>query len=92
MTWEKAENIPSDIIDEYERGEVTTVQEEADKRYGKTVYIQKVASNSCNEPKSKRAKIVAERSVRLQHQVNEASTRYRAINSINFIHDFGQQQ
>ena len=89
MTWEKAENIPSDIIDEYERGEVTTVQEEADKRYGKTVYIQKVASNSCNEPKSKRAKIVAERSVR-QHQVNEASTRYSAIDSIIFIRDFCQ--
>ena len=49
MTWEKAENIPSDIIDKYERGEVTTIQEEADKRYSKTVYIQKVASNSCNE-------------------------------------------
>ena len=89
MTWEKEENIPSDIIDEYERGEVTTVQEEADKRYSKTLYIQKVASNSCNEPKSKRAKIVAERSVR-QRLVNQASTRYSAIDSIIFIQDFCQ--
>ena len=64
-------NIPSNIIDEYECDEVTTVQEEADKRYGKTIYIQNVALNSCNAPKSKRAKIVAERSVR-QHQVNQA--------------------
>ena len=86
MTWEKVENIPSDIIDEYEHGEVTTVQEEADKCYGKTVHIQKVASNSCNEPKSKRAKILAVR----QHQVNQASTRYSAIDSIIFIQDFFQ--